>query len=50
MLILTAVMAWKASRWIRQIPSESMAAARSGVVAATVLFTGVLAAWSWTTP
>jgi polyferredoxin len=46
-LALTAVMALKAWRWARQIPSELATAARVGLAGAAVLFSAVLTAWSW---
>lgn len=47
MLALIAFIAWRAWRWVRQIPSESVTAARIGMADAAVLFTSVLTVWSW---
>jgi ferredoxin len=50
MLTLTMVIAWRAWRWARQIPVESIPAARAGLVGASLLFLPVLAVWSWPVP
>jgi len=47
MLALIGVMAWKAWHWVRQIPADSVAAARAGMAGAAVLFTAVLTVWIW---
>jgi len=47
MLALVLVIAWRAWRWARQIPSESILATRAGLIGALLLFTSALAAWSW---
>jgi len=47
MLVLTLLVAWKAWRWVRDVPPESVRAARVGLVATAVLFAGVLTVWAW---
>ena len=47
MLALILVIAWKAWRLARQIPAETIAATRTGLVGAWLLFTSVLIVWSW---
>jgi len=47
MLGLTLILAWKAWNWARQVPIESMIAARSGLVGAATLFSSVLTIWIW---
>lgn len=46
-LALTMAMAWKAWRWARQIPAESVVAARAGLVGSAVLFSIVMTIWVW---
>jgi len=46
-LALTLAMAWKAWRWARQIPAESVVAARAGLAGAAILFSVVLSIWAW---
>jgi hypothetical protein len=46
-LALTMAMAWKAWRWARQIPTESVVAARAGLAGAAILFSVVLSIWAW---
>jgi hypothetical protein len=47
MLVLTLLVAWKAWRWVRDVPPEAVRAARVGLVATAVLFAGVLTVWAW---
>ena len=47
MLALSGIMAWKSWRWVRQVRPDSLAAARVGTAGAALLFTAVLAFWSW---
>lgn len=47
MLVLTLVMAWKAWSWARQVPVESLIAARSGLAGVAALFSAVLIIWVW---
>lgn len=50
MLVLILVMAWKAWRWARQTPADSVVAATTGLAGAAILFTSVLAVWAWPGP
>ncbi len=47
MVILTAVIAWRALRWVREIPPDSIVAARAGVVFSAAIFSAVLSIWAW---
>jgi polyferredoxin len=47
MLGLTLIMAWKAWAWARQVPTESVIAAKSGLAGAAILFGAVLTIWLW---
>jgi len=49
MLGLTLVMAWKAWNWARQVPVESVIAARSGLAGVAMLFSAILTIWAWPT-
>ena len=46
-LALTTAMVWKAWRWARQIPAESVVAARAGLAGAAMLFGIVMVIWVW---
>jgi polyferredoxin len=46
MLVATVAIAWRAWRWARQIPTESQAAARSGLVTSAILFSSLLLIWA----
>lgn len=46
-LALTMAMAWKAWTWVRQIPAESVVAARSGLAGAAILFSLIMTIWAW---
>ncbi len=46
MLLLTVFIGWRAWRWARHVPAESMAAARSGLIVSIVMFTAVLIIWT----
>jgi hypothetical protein len=47
MLVLIAVMAWKAWRWARQMPAESTVAAGAGLAGAALVFSAILTVWCW---
>ena len=47
MLVFTVVMAWKAWRWSRQVPPESLIGARAGLAGVAILFSAVLIVWVW---
>ena len=47
MVILTALIAWRAMRWVRQIPPDSIVAARAGLVCSAAMLSAVLAVWAW---
>jgi len=47
MVILTALIAWRTLRWAREIPSDSIVAARAGVIFSAALFSAVLGVWAW---
>jgi hypothetical protein len=47
MCAATAFIAWRAWRWVRQMPAESAFAARAGLVTSAVLFSAVLTVWAW---
>jgi len=47
MLFLTVLIACKAWRWAREIPTESIAAAKAGLATTAVLFSAVLTIWGW---
>ncbi|OGD22197.1 MAG: hypothetical protein A2W03_00510 [Candidatus Aminicenantes bacterium RBG_16_63_16] len=49
-LALTMAMAWKAWRGARQIPAESVVAARTGLAGAAMLFGIVMTIWAWPNP
>jgi len=46
MLLLALVIAWRAWRWARQLPSELLTAARTGMVTSMLLFGAALAVWA----
>jgi polyferredoxin len=50
MLLLSLVVAWRAWRWVRDVPAESRAAARTGLLASGLLFVAVLVIWSLPAP
>lgn len=50
MLALTVVIAWRAIRWVRDMPTESLAAARVGLATSATLFAAVLCVWVWPVP
>ena len=45
-LLLTVVVGWRAWRWAQQVPSESVIAARSGMMTSVLLFSAVLMMWT----
>jgi hypothetical protein len=47
MLALSLVVAWKAWNWARHMPPAYLAAARTGLASAAVLFGIVLTIWVW---
>ncbi len=47
MLAVAILLAWRASRWMRDIPADSLAAARSGLLVSSILFVSVLVVWIW---
>lgn len=47
-IALLGLLAWRALRWVREMPAESAAAARAGMAGTAVLFTAVLTVWTWT--
>jgi len=47
MLVLTLLLAWRALRWIHDVPTACLAAARSGLLVTFILFIAVLAVWVW---
>ena len=47
MLAMTVLIAWRASRWARQLPSDSVVAAKAGLGGACLLFSAVLILWGW---
>jgi hypothetical protein len=47
MLALWLVMAWKAWKWANHVPSQYLAAARTGLASTAVLFGIVLTIWAW---
>ncbi len=46
MLAALLVVAWRAWRWSRQVPDESLMAARVGLAGSAVLFASMLVAWA----
>jgi len=46
MLLLTLFVGWRAWRWAKQVPAESMVAARSGMMMSMFLFCAVLMIWA----
>lgn len=46
MLGVTLVMGWRAWRWVQEVPMDSQAAARAGMVTSAAIYTAVLAAWA----
>ncbi len=49
-LLVGALVAWRAWRWIRQLPAPSVAAARAGMLTALLLFAAVFAVWAIPSP
>jgi len=47
MVILTALIVWRALRWARKIPPDSIVAARAGLVCSATMFSTVLGLWTW---
>ncbi|OGG00368.1 MAG: hypothetical protein A3F83_09620 [Candidatus Glassbacteria bacterium RIFCSPLOWO2_12_FULL_58_11] len=47
MVPLIFLMAWKAWRWSRQVPPESLIGARAGLAGVALLFSAVLTVWAW---
>jgi hypothetical protein len=45
MLLLTLFVGWRAWRWARQVPLDSLSAARVGAVTSFLLFTTILVIW-----
>jgi polyferredoxin len=45
MLALVIIIAWRAFHWSRQVPAESITAAKVGLVGTAVLFSSVLTIW-----
>lgn len=46
-LALTMAIAWKAWSWARQVPTESVVAARAGLAGAAMLFSIIMTIWVW---
>jgi hypothetical protein len=47
MLAFTVVVAWRALRWVREVPVDALPAARAGLATAAILFAVVLGVWAW---
>ncbi len=45
MLLAVLVIGFRAWRWVKEVPSESLAAARAGMLTASVIYAAVLVAW-----
>jgi len=46
-LALTMAVGWKAWKWARQVPVESIVAARSGLAGTAILFSLIMTIWAW---